>query len=215
MKKYLKKVMAVVIVLTMILASSVSVFANTLKQTAYTQIHLETGYILGSYHPTKDSVKFSMTQKLGNIKVTSIGHDGYYYYHFFPKKTGKTTITTKSKYDNSKRIFTIRKYENPVSSIKIGDTTVKGSKFNKTDRIYLSYDKYVKQKNQLVITPKEGWEVVRIRTLNKSGSKEYQSLSPYDKNSIKPTGGKGNYKLSIEFMNTKTYGRITEEIVFK
>lgn len=215
MKKYLKKVTAVVIALTMIMASSVSVFANTLKQTAYTQIHLETGYILGSYHPTKDPAKFSMSQKLGTIKVTSIGHDGYYYYHFFPKKTGKTTITTKSKYDNSKRIFTIRKYENPVSSIKIGDTTVKGSKFNKTDRIYLNYDKYVKQKNRLVITPKKGWEVVRIRTLNKSGSKEYQSLSVFDKNSIKPTGGKGNYKLSIEFMNTKTYGRITEEIVFK
>ena len=109
-----------------------------------------------------------MTQKLGDIKVTSIGHDGYYYYHFFPKKTGKTTITTKSKYDNSKRIITIRKYNNPVSSIKIGSTTVKGSKFNKTDRRYLSYDKYVKQKNQLIITPKKGWEVNRIRTLNRS-----------------------------------------------
>ena len=156
-----------------------------------------------------------MTQKLGDIKVTSIGHDGYYYYEFFPKKTGKTTITTKSKYDNSKRIITIRKYNNPVSSIKIGSTTVKGSKFNKTDRRYLSYDKYVKQKNQLIITPKKGWEVNRIRTLNRSGSKEYQSLSIFDKNSIKPTGGKGNYKLSIEFMNTKTHGRITEEIVFK
>ena len=57
--------------------------------------------------------------------------------------------------------------------------------------------------------------MTQIRTLNRSGSKEYQSLSIFDKNSIKPTGGKGNYKLSIEFMNTKTYGRITEEIVFK
>ena len=145
MKKYFKKFTVMVIALTMILASSVSVFANTLKQTAYTQIHLETGYILGSYHPKKDPVKFSMTQKLGDIKVTHIGYDGYYYYEFFPKKTGKTTITTKSKYDNSKRIITIRKYNNPVSSIKIGSTTVKGSKFNKTDRLYLSYDKYVKQ----------------------------------------------------------------------
>ena len=111
---------------------------------------------------------------------------------------------------------TIRKYNNPVSSIKIGSTTVKGSKFNKTDRLYLSYDKYVKQKNQLIITPKKGWEVNQIRTLNRSGSKEYQSLSIFDKNSIKPTGGKGNYKLSIEFRNTKINGgRITEEIVFK
>lgn len=215
MKKYLKKVTAIVIALTMIMASSVSVFANTLKQTAYTQIHLETGYILGSYHPKKDPAKFSMTKELGKIKITSIGHDGYYYYHFFPKKTGKTTITTKSKYDNSKRIFTIRKYENPVSSIKIKNTTVKGNKFNKTDRIYLSYDKYVKQKNPLAITPKKGWEVSDIRTLNKSGKKVYQTFSPYDKNKIKPTGGKGNYKLSIEFRNMKTGGRITEEIVFK
>ena len=86
MKKYFKKFTVMVIALTMILASSVSVFANTLKQTAYTQIHLETGYILGSYHPKKDPVKFSMTQKLGDIKVTHIGHDGYYYYEFFPKK---------------------------------------------------------------------------------------------------------------------------------
>lgn len=216
MKKYFKKFTVMVIALTMILASSVSVSANTLKQTAYTQIHLKTGYILGSYHPKKDPVKFSMTQKLGDIKVTHIGYDGYYYYEFFPKKTGKTTITTKSKYDNSKRIITIRKYNNPVSSIKIGNTTVKGSKFNKTDRLYLSYDKYVKQKNQLIITPKKGWEVNQIRTLNRSGSKEYQSLSIFDKNSIKPTGGKGNYKLSIEFRNTKINGgRITEEIVFK
>lgn len=170
---------------------------------------------MGSYHPKKDPAKFSMSRKLGTIKDTHTGEDGYHYFYFFPEKTGKTSITTKSKYDNSKRIFTISKYVNPVSSIKIGSTNIKGGKFNKTDRIYLSYKKYVNQKNPLVITPRKGWEVTNIKMTNKSGSKIYQSYSPFDKNSIKLTGGKGNCKLSIEFMNSSAGGRITEEIVFK
>lgn len=121
--------------------------------------------------------------------ISYAGEDGYHYYYFFPEKTGKTSITTKAKNENSKRIFTITKYVNPVSSIKIGNT--------------------------LVITPKKGWEVCSICVLNKSGSKTYQSLSPFDKNSIKPIGGKGNHKLSIEFLNSVNGGMITEEIVFK
>ena len=216
MKFNLKKTAVLFLSLVMILVSSTQVFAmDVLEQHAYLQVHVKTGYILGSYHPKKDPAKFSMSKKLGIIKDTSVGKDGYHYYYFFPEKTGKTSITTKAKYENSKRIFTITKYVNPVSSLKIGNTNVKGSKFNKTDRIYLSYNKYAKQKNQLVITPKKGWEVCSINVLNKSGNKTYQSLSPFDKNSIKPVGGKGNYKLSIVFLNSANGGRITEEIVFK
>ena len=55
----------------------------------------------------------------------------------------------------SKFYFNVVNYKNPVSSIKLGKTTIKGNKFNKTDKLSLSYSKYAKQSNSLKIVPKK------------------------------------------------------------
>ena len=86
-----------------------------------------------------------MTQKLGDIKVTSIGHDGYYYYHFFPKKAGKTTIKCKTgnavlEYDltviNPNNLVTKRADLPDNTKVDQIDVTVTGYPYNRTYSIY-------------------------------------------------------------------------------
>ena len=78
MKKHLKQFLAVVTVLIMVLAA-VPTFAEegvNSSRNAYAQIHAQKGYILGSYHPTKTTVKCTMSKNLGKVKKTGCWRKG-------------------------------------------------------------------------------------------------------------------------------------------
>lgn len=114
--------------------------------------------------------------KLGTVKSTKRS-DGYTWYYFYPAKAGNTTITvvakdklSGSKAETTKYPFTILKYQNPVSSVKIRNTNISGNKLNKTDRLYLSYSKYSRQNNTLKITAKKGWALRSLVAFDKSGN---------------------------------------------
>lgn len=220
MKKYVQKLTAVLVVLVMVLASvpvSAQSTSTAPKRSAYAQIKVQKSYILGSYHPDKTTVKITQSKKLGTIKSTRHS-DGYDWYYFYPIKAGNTTITVTSKDKASgskaeiiKYPFTILKYQNPISSVKIGSTTISGNKFNKTDRIYLSYSKYSKQNNVLKIAPKKGWALRSLNAFDKSGNQ----LTIEELKKFKAFGGKGNYILKAEFYNNKSQASELIEIVFK
>lgn len=103
------------------------------------------------------------------------------------------------------------KYQNPISSVKIGSTTISGNKFSKTDRIYLSYSKYSKQNNVLKIAPQKGWSLRSLNAFDKSGNQ----LTIEELKKFKAFGGKGNYILKAEFYNNKNQASELIEIVFK
>ena len=105
-----------------------------------------------------------------------------------PVKPGKATfyVTPKGKKTYTVKV-TVVKYQNPISYIKIGNTTITGSAFDKTGNVNLSYDKF-KGKNVRFIMKamnSEGWQI------QKHNIKAYN----YSKNYYKELGRNGTFKL--------------------
>lgn len=237
MKKHLKKLLTLTVALIVVL-SAVPVSAKTVtnvtpRQNVYVQPHISHGIPVASFHP-RQKAKFSYNQKLGTIKSYNKDFYGYYFYAFYPKKTGKTTIVTTSlnRYGTSdktftevdKHPFTILSYQNPVSSIKLGTHTISGSRFSKTDMVYTNYNLFSKKTQTLKVTPKKGWVVAGIDVINAKGKftkglchngpdKKYINKSVSAK--FRATGGKKQYNLLIQFYNPKTGANIYSQVVFK
>lgn len=218
MKKQFKKLAVLVSVLALVLSAiPVSAKAQTHPRLyLYKQVRIEDMSVtLGWFQPSMDKVKFSQARKIGTVKAVLKDSYGYTCYKFIPKKAGKTVVTIKYRSGSSsvteKQPFTVLKYTNPVSSVKLGNTEIAGSKFNKKDKINLSYAKFSKQNNALTVTAKKGWTYNGATIVNKKG----KLLSGTSVNSVKAKGGKGNYVLKLCFTNDKNQGRVYTEVVFK
>lgn len=218
MKKQFKKLAVLVSVLALVLSAvPVSAKAQTLPRIyLYKQVRIEDMSVtLGWFQPSMDKVKFSQSKKIGTVKAALKDSYGYTCYKFTPKKAGKTVVTVKYRSGSSsvtdKQPFTILKYTNPVSSIKLANTEIAGSKFNKTDKINLSYAKFSKQNNAITVTAKEEWTYKGATIVNKKG----KQISGTGVSSVKAKGGKGNYILKLCFTNDKNQGMVYTEVVFK
>ena len=172
---------------------------------------------LATTHAKKISVKLA-NPKIGKITTENLGFMKLI--HFAPKCAGKTVITTKVGNKTFKTNVTVYKYANPISSIKIGSTTISGSKFAKTDKIYLSYDKYAGKNINIKFNTKKGWYSCYTTVKDKKGNSVENDIREDDNNSnlfkgVRVQGGKGNYILNIVFENGKNKGVETLSIVFK
>ena len=79
-----------------------------------------------------------------------------------PAGEGKTTITVKKGSKSYRCKLTVAKYASPVSSIKIGKTTISGKKFNKNAYIYQKYSKYAGKKVAINVKAKKGWKLLEL-----------------------------------------------------
>ena len=224
MKRTLKKFVALVAVFVMLItAIPVSAANDTATQTWVAESL--TGYVsvksqneplsLATTHAKKISVKLA-NPKIGKIVTEDLGFMKLI--HFAPKRAGKTVITTKVGNKTFKTNVTVYKYTDPISSVKIGDTTISGSKFAKTDRIYLSYDKYAGKKINLKFKTKKGWYCCYNILKDKDGNDIPTLVKQGDNGSFKGLyvhGGKGNFIFSVVFENAKNQGAETLSIVFK
>ena len=61
---------------------------------------------------------------------------------------------------------TVKKYENPIKSVRIGNTSISGSKFNRSSRISIPYSKFANKKVKTKITLKKGWKLEEINCEN-------------------------------------------------
>ena len=106
-------------------------------------------------------------------------------------KVGKKTYTSK---------VVVKKYENPLESVKVGKTTIKGKAFNKNNITSVKYSKFANKKTAIKFNVKKGWKV----TVVAYGEKKWQQL-PNIKNgsSVKVKGGKG-FKFLALVENKKT-----------
>lgn len=98
----------------------------------------------------------SSKPKIATVKIT----DGFVM--VTPKKAGKTTLTItvdKKKYTCK---LTVSKYTNPISSVKIGKTTIAGKKFNKQAYATLKYSKFAKKNTAVKFKLKKGWKITGI-----------------------------------------------------
>lgn len=216
-KNIFTSIIALVMAMTMLL-TAMPVSAKTTKKTSSASI-----VISATVKKTPEAVFLGSTLKKegkANVKTTNKSAGAVtrkkigvlYAYYFTPKKTGKTTITLTTKKQIIKRKITVAKYQNPVSVIQIGGNIINGSKYNKTDRMYLKYSSYKNRPWTFRVIPKPGYKLSYLCAKNKAGA-EVAYINANDK--IYPKGGAGNYILEMRFQNMRTNVTYNTEIVFK
>lgn len=79
------------------------------------------------------------------------------------KKAGKTIISykykEKGKTKTYKAIVNVKKYVNPVASIKINNMKIKGTNFKNTSVYKVKYSKFANKNTKITITPAKGWRL--------------------------------------------------------
>ena len=115
-----------------------------------------------------------------------------------PKKLGTTVITTKVSGKTYKNKVAIKNYVNPISSVKLGNTTISGSKFNKKDAYNFKFS---------------GWYLNGV-TEKISNSNNLNYLDP-DIKTFKVRSKKGSYSLILNFYNEKQHSNENVVLNFK
>ena len=105
----------------------------------------------------ESSNKAVVTVKLS--KSTYGTSQTYYTILAVPKKAGTATVSFKCQGKTYKIKVTVKKYVNPVKSVKIGATTVSGSRFKSSSETSLSYAKFAEKKVKTTVTLAKGWKL--------------------------------------------------------
>ena len=108
----------------------------------------------------KSSNKAVVTVKLS--KSTYGTSQTYYTILAVPKKAGTATVSFKCQGKTYKIKVTVKKYVNPVKSVKIGTTTVSGSRFKSSSETSLSYAKFAGKKIKTAVTLAKGWKLQEL-----------------------------------------------------
>lgn len=147
---------------------------RTVSMTPEEQKWAASGITLSGVISITGTTKASQIKKLKssnkNMKVSAhAAASGYIAVEY--KKPGKTTISCTAKGKKLKTTFTVKKYSNPVKTLKIGSKSYT-SKFNKV-RIASSAKKISKQ--TLNIKAKKGWTIDWVSVYN--GSSKYYTVN--------------------------------------
>ena len=74
------------------------------------------------------------------------------------KKTGTSTVSFETGGKTYKIKVTVKKYQNPISSIKIRNTTIRGSKFKSTSNYFLKWSKFKGKNTKVTVKLAKGWK---------------------------------------------------------
>ena len=163
----------------------------------------------------KSSNKAVVTVKLS--KSTYGTSQTYYTILAVPKKAGTATVSFKCQGKTYKIKVTVKKYVNPVRSVKIGTTTVSGSRFKSSSETSLRYAKFARKKVKTTVTLAKGWKLGELYIYSgnnpANGSMkpaiEYmqkgwmRSESVANGGKIPVAGGKG-FRIMFTAVNSKT-----------
>lgn len=224
MKKHFRQIFATVLALTMVLLCSFSVQAETITQkdqiiTLYSSASQCYNAGRRAYAPSNETsintdiyMNWGVTSfKSSNpsvVKLASrkcyplyqVNPESYMSRVMIPQKTGTTVISYKARNNTYKQKITVKKYVNPLSTLKIGSLNLT-SKFNKNASYTLSYDKYKNKNLKLQVKAKNGWSI--------SGNRYITSPKIIDRGTFVESGEtfkvtKRNASLSIYAYNDKT-----------
>ena len=85
------------------------------------------------------------------------------------KKTGTSTVSFKTGGKTYKIKVTVKKYKNPISSVKIGNTTIRGSKFKSTSNYFLKWSKFKGENTKVTVKLAKGWKFCHKEFDDESG----------------------------------------------
>lgn len=186
MKKHFKRFLPVVLTIIMVMLSAVGVQAQTIFRpdqvltlySANSKIYdpWKKAYDIANETPFNTDILMDQGvtgYKTSNISVVSliprkVQHKtaaalGTYTIRYMrAKKTGTVTLSYKVNNNTYKQKTTVRKYVNPLSTLKIGSLSL-ASKFKKDSTYTLSYEKYKNKELKLQIKTKGRWELSGVR----------------------------------------------------
>ena len=209
MKKILKQLLTISLIFIMILSAIPVQAANTKSSLLKQTITLYPGksnkitlfnsrYLnLGNIDTRNNSV--SVTVRNPAIAKVEVNNSGVFAY---PKKVGKTLVTVKAGNITRKCAVTVKEYVNPVASVKVGNTTISGKKFDTNPYRVISYSKFTNKKAKVTFNLKKGWsfQYDAISYFQKT----WQKSEDVKNGSIVPIKGGSGYKIMTAVVNDKT-----------
>ena len=236
MKKTSKKLLSFLLAFGMIL----SMFAVTSATSWAADEHVPASATLVAYPKPATESLASLSSKVSGLKSSNKAvvtvklskftygtSQTYYTILAVPKKAGTATVSFKCQGKTYKIKVTVKKYVNPVKSVKIGATTVPGSRFKSSSETSLSYAKFSGKKVKTTVTLAKGWKLDKLYIYSgnnpANGSMkpaiEYlqkgwmRSESVANGSKIPVAGGKG-FRIMFTAVNSKTgiKERITIEL---
>ena len=189
----------------------VTMYPNQLRATCYLGGTYNSNGEIGKKAKKVKVTATSSNARVASVKVTKLS-DGATIIYTEPKKAGTTTIKVTANGKTYRTKVTVKKYVNPVSSIKIGKTTIKGATFNKTNAYTLKYSKFANKKMNVKINLKKGWKLLWGVGYAKKGWQKNDSIK--NGAALKISGGKG-FVISGLVKNTKTGQEESIAVYFK
>ena len=204
MNKKIKKMIALVTVFVSLLMVVPTFAAQPVSITAGDQVSIV-------HYPNKHRSIRGYVSSTNKVKVTvanpKIGTGILYkesrgcVVYFKAKKSGTTTVTIKAGKVSKKIEVTVRNYANPLASVKVGNITVSGSKYNKSNEVDLNYVKYAGKKINITFKAAKGWKVKQVDYAEKTFMKSAKS-----KNGAKFSIRGGNRYRVLALMENKNTG---------
>lgn len=228
MKKITKRILALVVAMTMLLAAvpvyaampapSPSEIVVEIPKTETATLYPNSSWKFKTYYLGYISYAKKVTVKSSNTSVATISTPhkapGYAEFTLTLKKEGTTNLTIVADKKTYKCKLTVKKYTNPISSIKIGSKTISGSKWNKMDLYNLKYNDFKLKKSKITVKLKSGWK------LDNGGYMDYfqkgwmKSERMKNGKTITIKGGAG-FQIWVWAVNTKTKQRVMIRLNFK
>lgn len=205
------------LLISMMAMSSVSAWAVTtdIPKSVTVIAYPEHEYQFFARSDVKASSLKSSDRSVVSIKQEK-GEYGLYYFYLKAQKPGSASVSVKIGGKTYKTKVTVTKYVNPVKSVKIGSTSVSGSKFNSSSTVYLSYGKFANKKVKTTVDLKKGWELESFYMFDDASNKgvsvpgfEYFPKGKSEGTAVKNggrvpvKGGKG-FEILISAINQKS-----------
>ena len=209
MKKVLKQILTFSLIFIMVLSAVPVQAANPESSLTKQVVTLYPGksnkitlfnsrYLnLGNIDTRNNSV--SVTVRNPDIAKVEANNSGVFAY---PKKVGKTLVTVKAGNITRKCALTVKEYVNPVASVKVGNTTISGKKFDTDPYRVISYSKFANKKAKVTFNLKKGWsfQYDAISYFQKT----WQKSEDVKNGSIVPIKGGSGFQIMTAVVNDKT-----------
>lgn len=213
MKKTWKKLMTLVLMLSVFMAASMMAEAKNYKLgTTVLTYQKEFGTSL-QIESSQKAVKKLKSSKPSVASVTCKRQNGEYAIIIKMKKPGTTVITYTSGSDTFEEKVVVKKYQNMIKKITINGKDIT-SKFNKKGVCTLSYKKYKNKNVKIQVIGKKNWSTYHGDYYINSRKILKCMPSPNNKTySFKLTQKKGKLGFSVDQLNGSNY--VLYEIRFK
>ena len=126
------------------------------------------------------------------------------------KKVGTSTLSLKVKSKTYKIKVNVKKYQNPLASVKVGNKTLNMSKLKKTSNYKLSYAQFAGKKQKISVKMAPGWKLEEMYYMRKTCQK---TETVKNGSSVLIKGGAG-FEFHIVVTNKKTGQLETVDLFF-